>query len=221
MKRSMWRRSLPLLLGAQALVLPRSPARQASSYQLRAPAWQTYHDGDGTPYYYDTESGETSWTAPPGMAAAARATADDGADSAQPWTDFSQPDAEPSSPFQRSTKAVRSQADGAAKRQERYKEACDQAKARGEPVPNYAAFMTALSASDSAPQFESAAPAAPPAVPPVAVAMSAEEEQELEDWKRTQAAKARALNRMEAAVQSGGPIPSSHAADDYMSALEA
>ena len=204
----MLRRSLPfLLLGAQALMPPRAPARQAGSYQLRAPAWQTYHDDAGTPYYYDTESGETSWTPPPGMAA------DDGADGVRPSTDLSQPDAEPSSPVRQSARAT---ADDALQRQEQYKEACEQAKARGEPVPNYVTFMTALRETESAPQREFAAPAAEPAA---ASTLSAEEEEELEDGKRNEAAKVRALNRMETAAQMGGHIPSTEAADDYMNSL--
>ena len=212
MAQSMLRRSLPLLLlVAQALVPPtRSPARQ----QLRRPAWQTYHDDAGTPYYYDTDTGETTWTMPRALS--------DGADlSSQADDNFSRADAvstgeaRPSARVQRSRDVIKSRALGAGKRQEAYKAACDDAEARGEPAPDYVSFMTSMSEADAAAPLETAA-AAPPAA-----AMSAEEEQELEDRKRGEAARARLLIRMEASAEKGAPLPSSYAADDYMSSLEA
>ena len=212
MAQSMLRLSLPLLLlGAQALVpIVRSPARQ----QLRRLAWQTYHDDAGTPYYYDTDTGETTWTMPRALS--------DGADlSSQADDNFSRADAvstgeaRPSARVQRSRDVIKSRALGAGKRQEAYKAACDDAEARGEPAPDYVSFMTSMSEADAAAPLETTA-AAPPAA-----AMSAEEEQELEDRKRGEAARARLLIRMEASAEKGAPLPSSYAADDYMSSLEA
>lgn len=213
MAQRMLRRSLPLLLlGAQALVPNvRSPARQ----QLRRPAWQTYHDDAGTPYYYDTDTGETTWTMPRAL--------NDGADlSSQADDNFSRADAvstgeaRPSARVQRSRDVIKSRALGAGKRQEAYKAACDDAEARGEPAPDYVSFMTSMSEADAAAPLETAPAAAPPAA-----AMSAEEAQELEDRKRGEAARARLLIRMEASAEKGAPLPSSYAADDYMSSLEA
>ena len=210
MAQSMLRLSLPLLLMiAEALVPPRSPARQ----QLRRLAWQTYHDDAGTPYYYDTDTGETTWTMPRAL--------NDGADlSSQADNNFSQADAvstgeaPPSAQVQRSRDVIKSRALGAGKRQEAYKAACDDAEARGEPAPDYVSFMTSMSEADAAAPLDNAA--APPAA-----AMSAEEKQELEDRKRGEAARARLLIRMEASAEKGAPLPSSYAADDYMSSLEA
>jgi hypothetical protein len=210
MAQSMLRLSLPLLLMiAEALVPPRSPARQ----QLRRLAWQTYHDDAGTPYYYDTDTGETTWTMPRAL--------NDGADlSSQADNNFSQADAvstgeaPPSAQVQRSRDVIKSRALGAGKRQEAYKAACDDAEARGEPAPDYVSFMTSMSEADAATPLETAA--APPAA-----AMSAEEKQELEDRKRGEAARARLLIRMEASAEKGAPLPSSYAADDYMGSLEA
>ena len=108
---------------------------------------------------------------------------------------------------------IKSRALGAGKRQEAYKAACDDAEARGEPAPDYVSFMTSMSEADAAAPRETAAPPA--------AAMSAEEEQELEDRKRGEAARARLLIRMEASAEKGAPLPSSYAADDYMSSLEA
>ena len=212
MAQSMLRRSLPLLLlGAQALVPSRSPAGQ----QLRRLAWQTYHDDAGTPYYYDTDTGETTWTMPRAL--------NDGADlSSQADDNFSRADAvstgeaRPSARVQRSRDVIKSRALGAGKRQEAYKAACDDAEARGEPAPDYVSFMTSMSEADAATPLETAPAAAPPAA-----AMSAEEAQELEDRKRGEAARARLLIRMEASAEKGAPLPSSYAADDYMSSLEA
>ena len=212
MAQSMLRLSLPLLLMiAEALVPPRSPARQ----QLRRPAWQTYHDDAGTPYYYDTDTGETTWTMPRAL--------NDGADlSSQADDNFSRADAvstgeaRPSARVQRSRDVIKSRALGAGKRQEAYKAACDDAEARGEPAPDYVSFMTSMSEADAAAPLETAPAAAPPAA-----AMSAEEKQELEDRKRGEAARARLLIRMEASAEKGAPLPSSYAADDYMSSLEA
>ncbi|KAK7242238.1 Macrocin-O-methyltransferase [Aureococcus anophagefferens] len=190
---------------------PRSPARQ----QLRRPAWQTYHDDAGTPYYYDTDTGETTWTMP-------RALDDDADLSSQADDNFSQADAvstgeaRPSARVQRSRDVIKSRALGAGKRQEAYKAACDDAEARGEPAPDYVSFMTSMSEADAAGPLETAPAAAPPAA-----AMSAEEAQELEDRKRGEAARARLLIRMEASAEKGAPLPSSYAADDYMSSLEA
>jgi len=178
----MLRRSLPfLLLGAQALVLTRAPARRTScsAYPLRAAA-----DGDG----------------------------DDGAEPSSVFARLAERAAQ-SNPAQPSARAVRSKSDGARSRQEAYKRACDEAEAGGEPAPNYVAFMSALSAAEAPPPVESAAPPA--------AATSADEERELADRKRTEDAKDRALTRMEAATQNGGYIPSSFAADEYMSGLEA
>lgn len=210
MAQSMLRLSLPLLLlGAQALVVPpRSPARQ----QLRRLAWQTYHDDAGTPYYYDTDTGETTWTMP-------RALNDGAGLSSQADDNFSRADAvstgeaRPSARVQRSRDVIKSRALGAGKRQEAYKAACDDAEARGEPAPDYVSFMTSMSDADAAAPLETAAPPA--------AAMSAEEAQELEDRKRGEAARARLLIRMEASAEKGAPLPSSYAADDYMSSLEA
>jgi len=210
MAQSMLRLSLPLLLMiAEALVPPRSPARQ----QLRRLAWQTYHDDAGTPYYYDTDTGETTWTMPRAL--------NDGADlSSQADNNFSQADAvstgeaPPSAQVQRSRDVIKSRALGAGKRQEAYKAACDDAEARGEPAPDYVSFMTSMSEADAAAPLDNAA--APPAA-----AMSAEEKQELEDRKRGEAARARLLIRMEASAEKGAPLPSSYAADDYMGSLEA
>ena len=109
---------------------------------------------------------------------------------------------------------IKSRALGAGKRQEAYKAACDDAEARGEPAPDYVSFMTSMSEADAA------TPLATAAAPPAA-AMSAEEKQELEDRKRGEAARARLLIRMEASAEKGAPLPSSYAADDYMSSLEA
>mmetsp|Transcript_6535 Transcript_6535/g.19312 ORF Transcript_6535/g.19312 Transcript_6535/m.19312 type:complete len:211 (-) Transcript_6535:19-651(-) len=179
-----------LLLGARALVLPRSASSRATTLR----AWQTYHDENGTPYYYDTESGETSWT-PPGVA-------DDY---------FAQPE-QASGPLTPVPLKARSRADVARNRQQRYKEACEAAEANGEPAPDYVTFMTSLEAEAAEPEAAAPAPAAP---------LSAEEQRDLEDRERTRAAKARALSTMEAAASYGGllSIPSSDAADDYMSAL--
>ena len=73
--------------------------------------------------------------------------------------------------------------------------------------------MSALSAAEAPPSVKSAAPPA--------AATSADEERELADRKRAEDAKDRALTRMEAATKNGGYIPSSFAADEYMSGLEA
>ena len=142
----------------------------------------------------------------------------DGADlSSQADNNFSQADAvstgeaPPSAQVQRSRDVIKSRALGAGKRQEAYKAACDDAEARGEPAPDYVSFMTSMSEADAA------APLATAAAP----AMSAEEAQELEDRKRGEAARARLLIRMEASAEKGAPLPSSYAADDYMSSLEA
>jgi hypothetical protein len=208
MAQSMLRLSLPLLLMiAEALVPPRSPARQ----QLRRLAWQTYHDDAGTPYYYDTDTGETTWTMPRADGADLSSQADDNFSRADA---VSTGEARPSARVQRSRDVIKSRALGAGKRQEAYKAACDDAEARGEPAPDYVSFMTSMSEADAATPLETAA--APPAA-----AMSAEEKQELEDRKRGEAARARLLIRMEASAEKGAPLPSSYAADDYMSSLEA
>ena len=90
---------------------------------------------------------------------------------------------------------------------ERFRAACDAAAARGEPSPDYAAFMTSLSAEERQEWAESA---------------NAEADEELAEWERRDATRARALDVMETAARfrSSPLLAQSDAADDYMSGLE-
>ena len=123
--------------------------------------------------------------------------------------DESSRDAEPSSPvLRRAMNRKRPGADaGAAERMERFRAACDAAAARGEPSPDYAAFMTSLSAEERQEWAESA---------------NAEADEELAEWERRDATRARALDVMETAARfrSSPLLAQSDAADDYMSGLE-